>query len=178
MLFVSSLDRSHVRKGLGFLLETLALIKDSTVKLVIVGGGDMRPEYEQQVHGLGLSGRALFAGRVPQHELPAYYVASDAVVIPSRPPEAFGVALAQGMAAGKPVISSDIPGVRTLVHDGEHGFLIPVGDQSALMKRILTLAADPALRLQMGATGRKRIIQNYTWKAAGQKLLEMYKQVL
>jgi glycosyltransferase involved in cell wall biosynthesis len=127
---------------------------------------------------LGLTGRVTFAGRVPQDKLPAYYAASDAVVIPSRPPEAFGVSLAQGMAAGKPVIGSDIPGVRTLIREGEQGFLIPIGDQTALAKQILVLAGGPSLRAKMGAAGRERIIQNYTWKAAGAKLLNMYKEVL
>jgi glycosyltransferase involved in cell wall biosynthesis len=178
LLFVSSLDRSHARKGLGLLLETLATLKDPAIKLVVAGDGDMRPEYEQQAHGLGLNGRVTFAGRIPQDELPAYYAASDAVAIPSRPPEAFGVSLAQGMAAGKPVIGSDIPGVRTLVHDGEQGFLIPPGDGAALARRILILTNSPALRVRMGAAGRERILQHYTWKAAGKKLFEMYQQVL
>jgi glycosyltransferase involved in cell wall biosynthesis len=138
----------------------------------------MRPSYEEQVRSLGLGARVIFAGRVPQDELPAYYAACDIVVIPSRPPEAFGVSLAQGMSAGKPVIGSNIPGVRTLVHNGEQGFLVPVGDTKTLAERIGTLAGDATLRARMGMAGRERITEHFTWKVAGEKLLGMYQEVL
>jgi glycosyltransferase involved in cell wall biosynthesis len=178
LLFVSSLDRSHARKGLGMLIDTLAGFRETQVKLVVVGGGDMRSDYEAQAADRGISRRVIFAGRVPQDELPAYYATCDMVVIPSRPPEAFGVALAQGMAAGKAVIGSDIPGVRTLVTNGECGYLIPEGDKAALAGRIQELADNPSLRQQMGTAGRERIIQKYTWDRIGQKLLGVYQQVL
>lgn len=178
LLFVSSLDRSHARKGLDLLLQALADIPGSASKLLIVGDGDMRSEYEASAARLGLRERAIFAGRVPQGEMAAHYAASDAVCIPSRPPEAFGLALAQGMAAGKAVIGSDIAGVRLLIRDGEQGFLIPPGDRAALVERILTLAGNPALRAQMGAAGRERILQNFTWKRAAEKLLAIYREIL
>src|SRR5689334_8360157 len=120
MLFVSSLDKPHVSKGLDVLLEALATIPDLKVKLLVAGEGEMRPVYEEQARGLGLDGRVVFAGYLTHAatQLPACYAAADAVVIPSRL-EAFGLALAQGMATGKPVIGSDLPGVRTLVLDNE-----------------------------------------------------------
>ena len=138
----------------------------------------MRLEYEATAKHLGLAKRVIFAGRVPQDEMAAHYAACEVVCIPSRPPEAFGLALAQGMAAGKAVIGSDIAGVRLLIGDGKQGFLIPPGDQAALMERILTLAENPALRAQMGAAGLERILQNFTWKRAAEKLLAMYREIL
>jgi glycosyltransferase involved in cell wall biosynthesis len=178
LLFVSSLDRSHARKGLHTLLKALAQLPDRRCGLVVVGDGDMRGAYEQQARELGLAGRVHFAGRVPQRELPAHYAACDMVVIPSRPPEAFGVALAQGMAAGKPVIGSDIAGVRTLVEDGASGFLVPPGDARSVAERIAQLAGDAPLRTRMGAQGRRRIVERYTWRRAGARLLDLYEQVL
>jgi glycosyltransferase involved in cell wall biosynthesis len=177
LLFVSSLDHSHARKGLGFLLDTLATIHDNRIKLVVVGDGDMRLEYREQAARSGLEARVSFAGRVSQSELPGYYAAADVVCIPSRPPEAFGVALAQGMSAGKPVIASDIPGVRTLVKP-ECGTLIPVGDENALAEAITRLAGNPGLCRELGAAGRKRIEENYTWRRAGEKLLAMYQGIV
>lgn len=176
LLFVSSLDRSHARKGLDTLLDTLAEINDHALKLIIVGDGDMRAEYEKYARQKKLQERVYFAGRVPQNELPAHYAACDVVCIPSRPPEAFGLALAQGMAMAKPVIGSDIPGVRTLV--GECGVLIPPGDRRALVESILRLRDDPALRRQLGERARARILERYTWHRVGERLLALYRQVL
>lgn len=178
LLFVSSLDRSHIRKGLSLLLETLACISVPSVKLLVVGDGDMRSHYEQRAVTLGIGNLVTFAGHVPQAELPAYYAACDVVVIPSLPPEAFGVALAEGMAAGKPTISSNIPGVRTLVEDGRTGFLIEPRDKGALADRIARLALDTELRKGMGYRGRQRIVDYYTWQRAGERLLAMYHEVL
>ncbi len=178
LLFVSSLDRSHARKGLGILLLSLSLLKDQKFQLIIVGDGDMRSEYEFNVKRLHLERKVIFAGRVPQNELPGYYAACDMVVIPSRPPEAFGLALAQGMAAGKPVIGSNIPGVRRLIQDCETGFLVEPVDVQGLADRIKQLACDQELRYTMGQRGRYRIIQHYTWGRTGISLLNTYKEIL
>jgi glycosyltransferase involved in cell wall biosynthesis len=178
LLFVSSLAPSHARKGLDLLLEALAHTSADRLKLIVVGEGTMRPAYERQAREAGLNGQVIFAGRVAQEEISAYYSACDMVVIPSRPPEAFGVALAQGMAAGKPVIGSNIPGVRTVVKDGETGFLIEPGDKADLVRRIEQLVKDPDLRHRMGQNGRRRVTQEYTWQQAGQRLLNMYEEVL
>jgi glycosyltransferase involved in cell wall biosynthesis len=176
LLFISFLDRSHARKGLGLLLDALAEIKNARIKLIVAGDGNMRAEYQQQAINLGIDRRVVFAGHLPHTELPAYAAACDAVCIPSLPPESFGVALAEGMASGKPVIASDIPGVRSLVQP-ECGFLIPPGDRSALIDRIQTLAEDHTLRARMGAAGRERILTRYTWRKAAETLRSMYQSV-
>jgi len=180
LLFVSSLDASHSRKGLPLLLEVLATMPDPGLKLLIVGDGDRRREYEAQVSALGLAERVFFAGRVSHvgGVMTAHYAAADVVAIPSLTPESFGLGLAQGMAMGKVVIGSDIPGVRTLLENGECGLLIPPGDRQALVEAIRRLRADPALRQQLGEKGRARILANYTWRHVGERLLTMYHQVL
>ena len=178
LLFVSSLDPSHSRKGLDLLLGALSHLHTHALRLIVVGEGAMRPAYEEMSRQMGLDGRVVFAGKVAQDELPAYYSASDMVVIPSRPPEAFGLALAQGMAAAKPVIGSNIPGVRTVVKDSETGFLIEPGNIAALAERIEQLARDPELRGRMGCQGRMRMVQGYTWRRSGERLLAVYQELL
>lgn len=179
LLFVSSLDRPHISKGLDLLLDALAAVPNPKVKLLVAGEGEMRALYEEQARRLGLSARVIFAGYLTHapDELPACYAAADAVVIPSRL-EAFGLALAQGMSAGKPVIGSDIPGVRTLVLDGECGLLIPVDDRAALADSIQTLVSDRTLAARLGKNGRERIVAQYSWLGAGRKLLALYQRVL
>jgi glycosyltransferase involved in cell wall biosynthesis len=178
VLFVAHLDRAHVRKGLDFLLETLASLDLANVRLLVVGDGELRPAYADRADGLGLGDRVVFAGRVAHAELPGYYTAADMVVIPSRPPESFGLALAEGMASGRPVIGCNIPGVRTVVTDGETGFLVEPGDRVALRDRISTLVQDPPLREAMGARGRQRVVEHYSWDIVARRLSRLYEEVL
>jgi glycosyltransferase involved in cell wall biosynthesis len=177
VLFVAHLDRAHVRKGLPDLLEALAVLPER-YRLLVVGDGDLRARYAVQADGLGLSRRVAFAGRVPHAQLPSYYAAADIVAIPSRPPESFGLALAEGMASGKPVIGCNIPGVRALVRDGANGFLIEPGDRGALTDRVRRLGTDESLRLALGARGRERVTEGYSWRSVAERLLAAYEDVL
>jgi glycosyltransferase involved in cell wall biosynthesis len=178
LLFVSNLDRAHVRKGLSSLLDALSYLSDRTIKLLVAGDGEMRSHYQEQAKALGLESQVIFAGRIAHEQLPTYYAACDMVVIPSRPPESFGLALAEGMASGKPVIGCNIPGVRKVIKDGETGFLVEPGDVHSLAARIGQLAGNTDLRRSMGARGRERIIEHYTWRHVGERLRAMYENVL
>lgn len=177
-LFVGRLDRAHVRKGLPLLLEALARSGDRRLKLAVVGDGVLREQYRRRAVAAGLGERVIFPGRVPQAELPAHYAASDAVVVPSRPPEAFGLALAEGMAAGKPVVGGNIPGVRTLIKDGETGHLVDPLDADALAGVLTRLAWDDGRRRQMGEAARARIEGHFTWRHVGERLLRLYREVV
>jgi len=178
LLFVANLDRAHVRKGLPLVLDVLARLPDRAIKLLVAGDGEMRAHYEERAAALGIRDRVIFAGRIPHDQLAAFYAASDLVVVPSRPPESFGLALAEGMASGKPVIGCNIPGVRTLVRDGETGFLIEPGDATGLARRIELLVRNDDLRDAMGRRSHQRIIQHFTWSHVGERLLAMYEDVL
>jgi glycosyltransferase involved in cell wall biosynthesis len=177
-LLVAGLDRAHYFKGVHVFLKTLARIP-TPIKGLIVGDGEMRSEYEQMAEKLGISQRVFFAGRVADEALQDYYRLARVTVLPSvTMGEAFGLVLLESMSCGTPVIASNLPGVRTLFTDGEHGFLIPAGDETALADRMMTLAKNPSLAKKMGTAGRARVVQHYTWEVAAEKLLAIYQQVL
>jgi glycosyltransferase involved in cell wall biosynthesis len=177
VLFVSSLDRAHIIKGLYPLIDAVAQSADLPLRLVVVGDGEDRAAYEQYAAQRGLAGRASFVGRVDHQTMPAYYAAADLVAIPARA-ESFGLALAEGMASGKPVIGSNSAGARALIHHGTMGYLVNSGDHEALVGALHRLAADPALRQSMGARGREHIVAHYSWARAGERLLALYREVL
>jgi glycosyltransferase involved in cell wall biosynthesis len=177
-LFVGGLDRAHYFKGIPVLLEALARSADPCVKALIVGDGDLRAGFEAQAAALGLAERAIFAGRVAQAELPAHYALCDTLVLPSiTMGEAFGIVLLEAMACAKPVIASDLPGVRTVAAHGECGLVFPPGDSAALASALETLLSDGDLRRRLGANGRARVEQKYAWARIGESLAQIYAQV-
>ncbi len=177
LLFVSSLDSAHVIKGLPYLLTALSELNDPDIKLLVVGDGDMRTTYERQTLELDIEERVTYLGKLPRAELPPIYAASDIVAVPSKA-ESFGLVIAEGMATGKPVIGSKYHGIRTVVIDGEQGFLVSYGDVDTLVSKIEKLAHDPELRRIMGKRGRDRIVDHYSWEHAGKRLMALYEDVL
>jgi glycosyltransferase involved in cell wall biosynthesis len=179
VLFVGSLDRAHYFKGLPVLFEALRGLGDAAPALLVVGDGDLRPDYQRRVAQLGLGQRVHFAGKVGDADLPACYGAADVVVLPSvTRGEAFGVVLLEAMASARPVVASDLPGVRAVVRSTGGGWLTPPGDAPALGQAIATLASDPALRRTLGLAGRQAVVERYAWPAIGRRLEATYRAVL
>lgn len=174
-LLVGGLDRAHYFKGVSVFLEALARL-DPSIRGVIVGDGDLRTSYEARSAALGLDGRVTFAGRVSDEELPGYYRMAEMAVLPSTTMgEAFGLVLVEAMACGRPAVASSLPGVRTVVDDGRDGLLVPPGQPEALAAAIGTLAEDDALREQLGARGRAKVVARYAWEQLGVRLETLYR---
>jgi glycosyltransferase involved in cell wall biosynthesis len=178
ILFVGALDRAHHFKGVDLLLRALAQVPDDNCVLVLVGDGDLRRRHEQQARELGLGGRVSFAGSRGHDELPGLYAAADLVVLPSFPPESFGVVLIEAMACGKPVVANGIPGVRSVVKDGENGLLARAGDVLDLSAKLQMLLDDPPRRQRMGELGRKRAEETYAWPQVVFQLALVYTEAL
>lgn len=180
MLFVGGLDTPHYFKGVSVLLESLAKIDDPTLKLVVVGDGDLKQKYMQQAETLGLGKRVIFAGRVSDEMLPAHYAMCDFFVLPSiTMGEAFGIVLIEAMSTGKPVIASSLPGVRSVVTNGVDGFHVKPNDAEALAGCIQQmLEQDTFGRQAMGARGRQKVEEKYAWSQIVKKLEQTYEEVL
>lgn len=148
-------------KGLEVLVRAVA---GSHLRVVIVGGGPMRAVLEREISRRGVGDRIVFAGEPPPDVVPAYYRAADYVVLPSTTPaEMFGIALLEGMATGKPVISTALTtGVREVNEDGVTGLVAAPGDAAALRAAMERLAADAELRARLGAGGRRRVEERFT----------------
>jgi rhamnosyl/mannosyltransferase len=142
-------------KGVHVLLDAMTRCPGT---LVLVGEGPLEGALRQQVRDRGLGERAVFAGRVAEDELPAYYQAADLFVLPSiARTEAFGVVQAEAMAAGVPVVSTRLPtGVPWVNQDGVTGFVVPPGDDVALAGAMNRVLLDPALREALGRGAWRR----------------------
>ena len=152
----------------------------ANLKAILVGDGDLRPVYAHKANSLGLAQRVFFAGRVPDAALPDIYRLADVTVLPSLTMgEAFGLVLVESLACGTPVIASNLPGVRTVVDAGIDGYLIEPGDPHDLAVKIRQLLElPPAERQAMGAAGRLKVEQKYTWELAGERLEAIYHMIV
>jgi glycosyltransferase involved in cell wall biosynthesis len=180
-LFVGGLDRAHYFKGVEVFLNAFAQLVGSAetpVRLLIVGDGDLRETYQAQAAKLGIQDRVTFSGRIADSDLPSHYALGDALVLPSTTMgEAFGVVLLEAMAMGKPVIASNLPGVRTVVEDGVDGFLIKPSDVDDLAAKMTLLLADRAKASEMGRRGRAKVEARYDWSHIIPRLMDIYQSV-
>ncbi|MBI4215315.1 MAG: glycosyltransferase, partial [Parcubacteria group bacterium] len=175
ILFVGGIDRAHYFKGLSILIQSFTQIKNHA-KLIIAGEGELREEYEKLVLRLGLSAKIHFMGAVADDELLDYYRFCDVFVLPSLTRgEAFGLVLVNAMAVGKPVIASNLPGVRTVVDDEYNGLLVNPGDIAGLGEAIDKILSSPELARDMGSRGQEKARQEYQWENIVRKLNGYYK---
>jgi glycosyltransferase involved in cell wall biosynthesis len=142
-------------KGIDVLVDAMTRCPGT---LMLVGGGPLEGELRTQVATLGLQERVRFIGRVSDEDLPAYYHASDVFVLPSvAVTEAYGLVQIEAMAAGVPVVSTNLPtGVPWVNQDGVTGLIVPPRDAGALAHALCRLLEDAELRRTLGANGRQR----------------------
>ncbi len=162
------------RKGSLTLLEGFARLRERVGEqdplLLVVGGAtlfDYRDEIDRfsaRARELGVSDHVRVVGTVTPAELERHYRAADVFAFPSTK-EGFGLVALEALAAGLPVVTSEIDVFRTFLAHGESALLSPAGDGSALGESLARLARDPALRERLVAGGRK-VVDAYGWDVA------------
>jgi glycosyltransferase involved in cell wall biosynthesis len=137
------------------------------VELVIAGPTDL------SVHspGVELLGRVSREGPGGHGRMEAVYADATAFVMPSLY-EPLGVAVIEAMAAGLPCIGSTGGALPELIEEGETGFLVPPGDEDALLDRMRRLADDPELCRRLGEAGAARYRESFTWDAVAERMIE------
>ena len=186
---VLQLGRMVPRKGVDTVIQGLALLRERhgvDAELLVAGGGqaglDAASDPELARLGtlaqqLGIGGQVRFVGQQPRAALRLWYGAAD-VFVTTPWYEPFGITPVEAMACARPVIGSEVGGIKSTVVDGLTGFLIPSRDPRALAERLAQLHADPALALRMGEAGLRRAYRHYTWRAVAQQAAAVYAAVL
>lgn len=179
LLFVGGLDSAHHFKGLPVLIEALKEIASRSWQLMVVGEGNLRPSFEATVRAMGLKDRVLFLGNVADRDLPTVYRCADIHVFPStRRAEAFGLVALEAAASGIPTIASSLPGVRTVVEDGNTGLLVPPEDVTELVRAIGLLIEQEEVRHRFGMAARAHAEQRFAWDPLMTQLERTYRSVL
>jgi phosphatidyl-myo-inositol alpha-mannosyltransferase len=161
ILFVGRLED---RKGLPHLLKAFRLVRRNGIeaRLLVVGSGPQEREARRYVMTRGLQ-NVEFLGRVSDAEKAQLFKTADVFVSPATGRESFGIVLLEAMAAGTPIVCSDIHGYKGVVQRGRQAILVPPRDAKALAGAISDVLADAALRERMGAAGLERAAQ-FSWE--------------
>ena len=162
-------------KGLEVLLRALPGLD---VETVVVGDGPRRAALEDVARELGVADRVRFVGQVTDDELLAWYHACDALVLPSvSRQEAFGMVQLEAMLCGRPVVSTDLPGVSWVNQHERTGLVVRHGDVAALRDALVRLVADPELRRRLGAEARTRILAQFTSQSMCRATVSLYQEI-
>jgi len=173
-----SVGRLRYYKGLDDLIRALPQIPHA--KYVIVGDGPMYDEWQQLARSAGVADRVFFASEVSDTELPYYYAACDLFVLPANArAEAFGTVIVEALAAGKPVISTEVgTGTSWVNVHGQTGLVVPPRDPPALALAINRLLSDDRLRAQMGHAARVRAHEEFTVERMIDRVYAEYDRLL
>jgi glycosyltransferase involved in cell wall biosynthesis len=186
LLFVG---RITPHKGVDVLIRALP----PGATLTVVGSEGHDPElperdYPNLLRSLAVGRRVRFAGAVDDAELANLYRRAIALVLPSvertyygrtiAVSELLGLVALEAMASGTPVIASRAGGLPEVVEDGETGFLVPSGDETALRERIEMLLGDPAMAARLGARARERVLARWTWDQCAERCLAAYRELV
>ena len=171
VLFVGRLEP---RKGVLDLLKAHRILRKtgSGNRLLIVGSGPQEREARRYVATRGLQ-EVEFLGRVSDAEKAQLFRTVDVFASPATGGESFGIVLLEAMAAGAPIVASDIHGYKGVVRRGREGLLVPPHEPKELAKAIARLLGDAELRAEMGAAGRLRA-EAFSWPRVAARVEEYY----
>ncbi|HEY7463214.1 MAG TPA: glycosyltransferase family 4 protein [Candidatus Limnocylindria bacterium] len=174
ILFVG---RFEERKGLIHLLKAYHRLRKRHVdaRLLVIGTGPKAREYRRYV---GLRGvrDVEFLGHVSDDDKARYFASADIFCAPATGQESFGIVLLEAMAAGVPIVASDIHGYKNVVQRGVQGLLVEPRNHRALAASLYTLSQDADLRHRMGEAGRERA-PDYSWDRVTERLVDYYHDI-
>ena len=175
-------ELSEVKGQLEF-VRAAALVAElfgDSVEFIVVGednsrGGEYRARVERLIDELGLRDRVRLLGRGVQ--APSVIVRLDVLASSSRS-EAFGLAVAEALFCGVPVVATATEGARSLIEDGVNGLLVPVGDVRAMAAAVSSLLADDERRLRLAAQARRSARERFSPERMFEETIRVYEEAI
>lgn len=184
-LVVAAVGRLVRKKGFEYLLRAVPSILNAApgrVRLVIGGDGDLWNELLSMATDLGIEGDVVFAGNLSRRQVASVLTGSDIVVLPSVRDEWGNVdglpnVLLEAMAAGKPVVTTPVGGIPSVVQSGHNGVLVPERSSDAIAAAVIELICTPADRNRLGQAARETVRCNYSWARIADEFARLYRSV-
>lgn len=167
-----TMGRLTQQKGIDVLLRALTRLLDLDFALDIAGDGPDRAPLELMARELGLADRVRFLGWVPRERIAQTYADAAAFVLASRIEGMPNVVL-EAMAYGRAVICTRVFGAAELIEEGRTGLLVDIESEVQLSDALRRLLTAPELRACMGAAGRRRVEERFTWTATANAYLQL-----
>ena len=164
-------------KGLSYLLEALAKLRTerSDVHLVVIGKRKPGGRSDETIHRLGLEDHVAFVSGVPDERIIELYNEAQLAVVPSLY-EGFSLPAIEAMSCGTPLVATSGGALPEVVgRDGETALVVPPGDSEALAATLRSALDAPDLRPTLGAAGRQRVIDQWSWRHTAERTVEQYR---
>jgi glycosyltransferase involved in cell wall biosynthesis len=166
--------RLSAEKGIRVLLDAWTGLKD--VPLTIIGTGPLHDEVERTISSRNLT-QVTFVGALPHDQVLARLAMAGMLVFPSLAQETFGLAVAEGLSAGLPIIATDLGAQAEAVIPHVSGLLVPPGDPRALADAVLRIAADPELARRLSEGARREFAERFSAEKSYATLMSIYAHV-
>ena len=170
ILWVNRLD---AQKGFPVALAAFTKVLADVPEAVLVVVGEGKDRESLALLTESARARVDMRGAEPNERIPSYLAACEVFVSPAVGQESFGIALVEAMAAGVPVVATDIPGYREVVSDGVEGLMVPPRDPEALAAGLVRVLTGPQLAARLGEAGRERA-RTFDWSIVVDRLEELY----
>ncbi len=174
---IGAIGRLVWQKGLTHLLQAMPLVFQEypDTRLILVGDGPLQEDLRDQVRDLGIEASVFFVGfRI---DIPAVLAALDLLVVPSVL-EGFPMTTLEAMAMAKPIVATDINGIREEIHNGKTGILMPPADPQALAEGIKQMLKDRTQAKNLGTEARKHVEEMFDIKQQVALHEEVYEELL
>jgi glycosyltransferase involved in cell wall biosynthesis len=172
---IVSVGRLAEPKDFSTLVAAIGALPPGSVRLRVLGDGPLRGSLETEIAALGLESSVELVGEVA--DVRPFLAEADIFVLSSRS-EGMPLAVLEAMAAGLPVVASDVGGLGEVVVDGETGFLVPPGDPAELSRKLALLTGDADRRIAFGAAGYRRAEERFSLPRWREAHLELYRSLI
>ena len=156
---IVSVGRLAAQKDFPTLMRAAMTLDPTRAEVTVLGDGPNRPAIEAEIAHLGLADRVTLAGDVD--DVPDRLRNSDVFVLSSHF-EGLPISVLEAMAAGLPIVASNVGGLPEMVDEGSNGTLVRPGDADELSRALAALVDDPALRLRQGDASRQRVLESFS----------------
>jgi glycosyltransferase involved in cell wall biosynthesis len=165
------------QKGVEYLIKAVPLInpRDSGVRFIITGDGWSKSHLENLAAAIGYSDQIRFLGFIPDSERVELTMSADVLVVPSVY-EPFGIVALEGMAAGVPVVASNVGGLAEILENDLTGVLVYSGDPESMAQGVNRVLSDIAYSQWLTQNAKKKVQEAYSWEAIAKRTIEVYRE--